>query len=676
MTLAVLLCFASATADAIFENGVIWTPDRPGFASTMVIQGGKVVYLGDGPGDWTVDAEHRIDLKGKTILPGLIDSHMHLMGGGTYINQLDLRDASSKQDFVARIKAWCAKLEKGKWVQGGRWSVESWTERESPRKEWIESFTREIPVWLVRMDGHSGFANSAALKLAGITSDGPADPAGGVIDRDPVTKEPTGILRENAMGLVTAHIPAPSREEKIAGLRDAINLTLSMGVTSASEIASLADLPLYSEVLGNDKKFRMSLYPVTVFGAGALETAIKKFECDPDWAAIRGFKTYMDGSLGSRTAWMHEPFLGNAPEKPDWKGMPMPGVTSGLLKNNIAIAAKNGWQVIAHAIGDEANDALLNMLSENYPGLAHARCRSEHAQHMLPSDIARFGLLGVICSMQPYHKADDGRYAESYIGPDRAKSSYAYRSLLNAGAIVAFGSDWPVVTQNPFLGIEAAVTGRTLDGKIWQPQENISVVDALRCYTLNGAYAMKMDGKIGALSPGHFADFIVLNSSVFGSSVDWGSIKPVEVWVGGRRVMMQATLMAPKFGEPLGGAITPAQRKVVMQQPDGNLLFPTDVGSLIGGSRTSGSVSLGRGDAIQWDFEISERGKFEIVVEGFSVGGSPMTVSVGTVSVSGSLARSAKPTNIGSFRLALGAQKLSLSGECVVTAVRLVRVGE
>ena len=239
--------------------------------------------------------------------------------------------------------------------------------------------------------------------------------------------------------------------------------------------------------------------------------------------------------MGSRTAYMREPFLGNDPARPDWHGLLRAGVEGGGLAANIRVARRAGLQPIAHAIGDEANHMLLDMLAEVYgEDLAIARCRAEHVQHLLAQDIARYGELGVIASMQPYHKADDGRYAESYIGPRRARSSYAYKSLLDTGAVLVFGSDWPVVSQNPFLGIEAAVTGRILDGGTWQTQQNITVAEALRSYSSRAAWAIFAENEIGRIAAGYRADFVILDRSPFDPDVQWAKIRPVKVFVDGR----------------------------------------------------------------------------------------------------------------------------------------------
>lgn len=529
------LALSPSEADLIVSNARIWSPDRSGYASTLVVKDGLFVHVGDSAGRWTAPESKRIDAGGRVVVPGLIDSHIHMLNGGLGLSQIQLRDAKNKEEFVSRVRDWAAKLPAGRWLTGGRWSTESWAAREQPTKEWVDPVTGDRPMWLSRMDGHSGLANSAALKLAGITKDGPSDPPGGVIDRDPRTGEPTGILRETAMGLVTSKIPAATATEKREALKLAVEEAHKFGITGASAIEGVSELSFYKELVTANRSFRFGLY-VTAGDQLLPEAQIASFQGVEDWAVIRGVKVYMDGSLGSRTAWMNRPFLGNPSDRKEWRGLPMPHVTDGTLRKNLETCIRNGWQLIAHAIGDEANHVLLNTIQQAAADPSVLRNRSEHAQHMLPGDIARFGRLGVICSMQPFHKADDGRYCDDYIGADRSRSSYAFRSLLNSGAVLAFGSDWPVVTQNPFLGMEAAVVGKTLAGEFWQTQENISVVDALRAYTLCGAYAMKMDGKLGCVSQGYFADFAILNRSPFGADVDWSLIRADSTFVGGRRV--------------------------------------------------------------------------------------------------------------------------------------------
>lgn len=533
--LALVLPWVVAPADLVIENAKIWSDGRPTFAEFAAVRQGRFVYVGDRNGSYIGPRTQRIDAQGRTVLPGLIDSHAHMIGGGLDLSRLILREAADKEDFIRKVREYAERLGPQEWILGGQWTVESWAKPESPRKEWVDAVTGGRPLWLDRMDGHSGLANSAALRLAGITKDTP-NPPGGVIDKDPSTGEPTGILRETAQGLVGRRIPPATEGQVLKALRQAMEEANKYGVTAVSDISGLGDLSRYEKLAQEGRlSVRFSLYP-TVGSVSGARKALKGFKGRDGWVSVRGFKAYMDGSLGSRTAYMRDPFSDNEPGKEDWRGLPMPGMIEGEFEKDCRDAQGAGLQTICHAIGDEANHVLLNILQKAYPQLRAARCRSEHTQHLLAEDIPRFGALGVIASMQPYHKADDGRYAEERIGERRSRASYAFKSLLDSGAIVAFGSDWPVVSINPFLGIEAAVTGKTLDGKFWMTQENLTVAEALRCYTTYAAYAMFMEDEIGKIEPGYRADFLILNASPFGPFRRWDQIRPVEVWVEGRRV--------------------------------------------------------------------------------------------------------------------------------------------
>jgi predicted amidohydrolase YtcJ len=530
------MIIAASGADLVVENARIWSDGRAGFASFAAVADGRFVYVGAPDDAWIGPNTARLDAGGRVVLPGLIDAHVHMLGGGRSLGQLQLRASSDKVDFVKRVADWAAALPEDGWILGGRWSTESWPSREQPTKDWVDPVTGDRPLFLPRMDGHSALVNSAALRRAGITREGPADPVGGVIDRDPDTNEPTGILRESAMGLVSRFIPADTIDDDIAALRRAMQEALRHGVTAVSDIPGLDNLPAYERLAQLDPPVRFYLYP-TASDWPAAADRVGRFRGRPGKVEIRGYKAYLDGSLGSRTAMMHAPFLNNEPGREQWRGLWREGVEDGRFERNVAAACRQDVQTIVHAIGDEANRYLLDTLAKQYPDLRAARCRGEHAQHLLPADIQRFGELGVIASMQPFHKADDGRYAEDYIGAERCESSYAYRSLLDAEVVVAFGSDWPVVTINPFLGIEAAVTGRTLDGRDWQTQESIPVAEALRAYTSSAAYAAFADDEIGRIAPGYHADFIVLNTSPFADQVDWSAIRPLAVYVSGRLVL-------------------------------------------------------------------------------------------------------------------------------------------
>lgn len=527
---------AATQADLAIENARIWSPDRVGFAEFAAVRGGRFEYVGPRDPARIGPSTRRIDAGGRPVIPGLIDAHIHMLSGGKLALQLQLRDAKDRPDLIRRVQEWTQRQPPGRWILGGRWSVETWSDPQPPTRAWIDPVTGDHPLFLARMDGHSALVNSLALKQAGITATGPPDPPDGTIDRDPKSREPTGILRESAMSLVATHIPGLTIDEKVEALRRAATTAIAAGITAVGDIPNLEDLPAYEHLGEQLMPVRFYLYPTALDWTVAVP-AVRRFHARPGRIEIRGLKMYMDGSLGSRTAYMHEPYLGNDAARPGWRGLLREGADAASLKRNLSAARDARLQPIAHAIGDEANHALLDAYEAAYGReLASARARIEHAQHLLPADIDRIGRLGVIASMQPFHKADDGRYAESYVGAQRSRSSYAFRSLLDAGAIVAFGSDWPVVTLNPLLGVEAAVTARTLDGKTWQEQQAIPLFDALRAYTAGAAYALFAEDDIGRIAPGCRADFVILNRSIARDETQWNELRPREVWMDGQRV--------------------------------------------------------------------------------------------------------------------------------------------
>lgn len=534
MLLVSLIALGQGYADLVVSNATLWSNGKITPHAFMAIKGGRFSYVGKAD-SWQVGpGTERIDAGGNVVLPGLIDSHIHLLGGGVELTQLDLNGTKSKADFLARIGAWAKKARAGGWIIGNGWSAESWPEKTQPTKEWLDPITGDLPAALYRMDGHSVLLNSAALKKAGISKDGPTNPAGGSIDRD-AGGEPTGLLRETAMSLAGAIIPQPTEDEEYAGFREAVKLANANGITAVSEVGSIAGLGQYARYENDNPTLRMAIY-LTVSDWTQQIRAAKTFQGVPGWVAVKGLKAYMDGSLGSRTAWMLAPYAKPLPDQTSLTGLPRSGATDGTYARGIREAAKANLQVIVHAIGDRANRVILDLFEANATNLRSRRFRIEHAQHTSPRDIPRFGKLGVIASMQPFHKADDGRYCEEVIGTSRSRSSYAYRDLLRTGAKLAFGSDWSVVTLNPFLGIETAVTSRILTGKTWMPHEAITVDQALKAYTVDGAYAMKMETEIGQIAKGFRADFLILNESPFGKTPNWKRMKPSGVWVEGRRV--------------------------------------------------------------------------------------------------------------------------------------------
>jgi predicted amidohydrolase YtcJ len=524
-----------APADLAIVNAKIWSDGARQKADCLAVTNGRITYVGSVLGLKLAKTTKVVDAKGRLVIPGIIDSHSHLMEGGVgLIDQLDLREAKSKEDFIRRVREFAAKLPKDKWVLGHSWSAESWPTKEQPTKEWIDEATGGRPAILERMDGHSSLVNSEALRRANITKDGPKDPDGGVIDRDRATGEPTGILRERASGLVIA--PPPTQVELYRGFLEAVRRANRFGVTGAADIASPVWIKLFERyATGPAPTFRIGFYSRTDSWAFAFQSlaATKKI---PGWFQPNGVKAYMDGSLGSRTAFMHAPFTTPLPHQPkDWRGLPMPGATNGTYAKEFIEAAKRGYQVIVHAIGDQANHDALNLFA-TVPGVHSRRFRIEHVQHLLPEDYPRFAQLGVIASLQPYHKADDGRYCEEVIGTARSESSYAFRSLLQHKARMVFGSDWPVVTNNPWEGIHTAVTGKIMTDKVWMPHQRISFDQALDAYTRGAAYGIFMEKEIGSLKPGYRADVMILDQDPYRPGTNLAKIKPTALWVEGRQV--------------------------------------------------------------------------------------------------------------------------------------------
>ncbi len=390
------------------------------------------------------------------------------------------------------------------------------------------------------MDGHSAFVNSAALKLAGIDASGPADPKGGEIERDPTTGEPTGILKESAMGLVGRLIPDPTAQDRYEALQRAMRHANSLGVTSVHDMCSRADLDVFrrAEVAG-DMTVRVTGY-LSVSDWPANFERVRTSELTSDMARLAGFKGFMDGSLGSRTAYMAAPFADATSDMPYPRGQLTAFADPAEIMQQVAALADSvGFQLAVHAIGDQAIHLLLDAYEYAWQRnhRAGGQHRVEHTQHLLVEDIPRFARLGVVASMQPFHKADDGRYAEKAIGRERLEGSYAFRQLLDAGALVVFGSDWPVVTLNPFAGIDSAVNARTLAGDVWLPSHSVTVEEAIRAYTVSPPRAIHRDDRLGTIEPGKYADIVILEEDPFTMpAARLGDVKVAHTIVGGRVV--------------------------------------------------------------------------------------------------------------------------------------------
>ncbi len=473
-----------------------------------------------------------IDLRGRLAVPGFIDNHVHFINGGFQLSRVQLRDAKSADEFVQRIAAHRA----DGWMLGGGWDEQRWTPYALPTRQMIDAATRSNPAFLHRLDMHMALANTRALQLAGITRDTP-DPAGGTIVRD-AGGEPTGLLKDAAMALVTAVIPAPSIEERIVAARAALREAARFGVTSFCDMGmspeAFDDFRAYQRLArAGELTARVSLF-MPIGSYERLQNAGVEKRFGSARLRVGGLKGFADGSLGSATAAMREPFSDE-----DHCGLVMREMADGSIAKWVADADAHELQIAIHAIGDRANADVLSIF-ESRSDTRTRRFRIEHAQHLDPSLIERFARSGVIASMQPYHAVDDGRWAETRIGSERAKSAYAFRSLIDAGAMVTFGSDWTVAPINPLLGISAAVTRR------WIPEQNITVEEALRCYTINNAYAMFAEHEIGRIAPGMLADVVVLSEDVF-------TIAPERIG----DVQVEMTILE---GEIVFSAFSPPQR--------------------------------------------------------------------------------------------------------------------
>ena len=515
-----------------FINGKIYTVnEKQPYAEAVIIDGNKIIYIGSEAGapKFIKSGTEVIDLEGKLMLPGFNDSHLHFTSGGNYLLGINLRPALSKEEFTDIIKRYMKdrRLPDSSWITGGRWDHELWSDKTLPTKELIDNITENTPVFVSRIDGHMGLANSKALELAGITKY-IKDPEGGIIERDTEKGEPTGILKDNAMDLIFKIIPSPSLEENVEATLRSLEEARRLGITSLQDMTQPDEFEAYKNIMEQGKlTCRIySIWPIdkyeTIVRAGVTvgnEQGLLKR------GALKG---YADGSLGASTAWFFEPYI----QDPSTSGLPMDVVTNGNLEKWALDVDRNRLQLCVHAIGDRANAYMLDLYgrikNENAPW--DRRFRIEHAQHLRRNDIYRFSEIGVIASVQPYHCIDDGVWAEKRIGAERIQTTHPYRSLISNGAVVAFGTDWPVAPLNPLLGIYAAVTRRTVDGKNpdgWIPEEKISVEDAIKCYTLNAAYASFEEKLKGSIEVGKLADFVVLSDDIL--SIDPVKIKDVVV---------------------------------------------------------------------------------------------------------------------------------------------------
>jgi predicted amidohydrolase YtcJ len=526
-------------ADTVIIQAKVWTadPHNP-WAEAVAVEGEKILAAGSEVEltGFIGDSTEVIDAGGKLVLPGFIDSHVHFLIGGMGLSSVQLRDAQTSQEFSQRIGEFATGVPEGQWILNGEWDHENWG-GELPSREWIDRLTPQHPVFVMRLDGHMALANSLALELAGVDSD-TRDVEGGEIVRDS-QGNPTGVLKDNAMNLVQSAIPEPDEAQLDAALEAASEHVAGKGITSVHDMGdwqSMRSLRTYQRA--HEKgRLRTRIYAVEPLETWQkVANYVAEHGRGDEWLKVGGVKGFMDGSLGSHTAAFYEPYT----DTPDDSGFFINPPEQ--MEEWIRAADRAGLQLMVHAIGDRAIGTLLDIYAdiEEVQGGIDRRWRIEHAQHIHPEDIIRFNQLNVIASMQPYHAIDDGRWAQRVIGAERARTTYAFRDLLNANAHLAFGSDWFVAPVSPIMGIYAAVTRRTLDDKNpqgWVPEQKISLEQALIAYTRGAAYASAEEKIKGSLAPGKLADMVILDQDLF--SIEAEQIADVQVLrtiVGGKTV--------------------------------------------------------------------------------------------------------------------------------------------
>jgi len=528
-------------ADLIITNAKIWTVDKSlPMAQAVAVLGDRIVAVGSSADvdAWRGRNTHVIDADGKMLLPGFNDAHVHFVSGGTQLDSIQLNDATSSQEFARRIRERAKVTAKNEWILGGNWDETKWNPPEMPTKELIDALTPDTPVFVSRYDGHMGLANSVALRLAGITVKTP-DPPGGTIVRD-AQGNPTGALKDAATDYIEKVIPPLSHDQRVKAAKRALAYAASVGVTSVQHMdASYADIAVYSELLERGElTTRIYTAPLITLVEDQAKVGVRHAFGGP-YLRIGALKAFADGSLGSGTAYFYEPFLNQGNNRGLLSDEMQP---ISLMRDRYMTADAAGLQICTHAIGDEGISTILDLYADvvKAHGEADRRFRIEHAQHMAAKDFDRFAQLHVIASVQPYHAIDDGRFAESHIGHDRASRTYAFRTFLDHGVRLAFGTDWEVAPLDPLLTVYAAVTRATLDGKNpngWFPEQKLSVAETIEAYTMGSAYAEFQESEKGSITPGKLADMVLLSDDIF--SIDPASIRDTKVlktFVGGKLV--------------------------------------------------------------------------------------------------------------------------------------------
>jgi len=537
---------AQNSADLVLTNGRIYTVDnaRP-VASAMAVRGNRILFVGS-------DAEARalarssatmIDLHGATVLPGFTDAHAHLLGLGTTLQRVNLAGSTSYEDVVARVREWAKNVPSGQWILGRGWDQNRWPHKEFPTHDALTRAFPNNPVVLTRIDGHALLANARAMQLAGVTEATP-DPSGGRIIRT-ATRAPAGVFVDNAESLITRAIPAATRADKRKAILGAIAEANRWGLTGVHDAGEDAETVSVFEELARAGNYNLRNYvmlsdPGEPGSAGAQRNPY--IQRGPQSALydghlwIRAIKLYADGALGSRGAALLAPYS----DEPSNSGLLVSRPEH--IRTWADLALRRGWQVNVHAIGDRGNRIVLDAFDSalrKFPKADH-RFRIEHAQVLSPTDIPRFARLGVIPSMQATHQTSDMRWAQDRVGPERIRGAYAWRSLLNTGVIVPNGTDFPVEEVNPLLTFHAAVTRQdptNWPAAGWFPEQKMTREEALQSMTIWPAYAGFQESMLGSLTPGKYADFVVLDRDIMKvPDTQILGTRVTSTWIGGKRV--------------------------------------------------------------------------------------------------------------------------------------------
>ncbi|HMI40295.1 MAG TPA: amidohydrolase [Sphingomicrobium sp.] len=529
LLLAALALPASAMADTLIDNANGMQIDKIGhiehFTGLLISDDGKVVRL-LAKGDARPAATIRVDAGGKTMLPGLIDAHGHIMSLGFGALQLDLTGTTSVADLQQRLKAYAAANPSARWIQGRGWNQELWSEERFPTAADLDAVVSDLPVWLGRVDGHAAVANSAAMKAAGVTSSTKA-PSGGRIEN--------GLFVDAARDLMDKAVPPPSSADLDQAFAKAQEILLGYGVTATAVMGTPIDY--WNTMVRSGDAGRLQ---VRVFNYAEGLEPLRTISKPTPWLygdrlRMAGVKLYDDGALGSRGAWLKQPYS----DMPDTRGLQFH--SDAELFELVDRATAAGFQVATHAIGDAANAQVITtyeQLGKKYPG--ERRWRIEHVQVIDPVDIPRLAKAGIIASMQPTHQTSDRLMAEKRLGPDRLEGAYAWNTILKTGAHLAFGSDYPVESPNPFPGIAAAISRQDPEGQPpggWRPEERVSLETALAGFTREAAYAEFAEDRIGALDGGKWADFIFVDRDP--TKVDPQALartQVLETWVAGKKL--------------------------------------------------------------------------------------------------------------------------------------------